>query len=661
MEQKFEEKNLEKCLQLAEENLLKSRKDFQYTIISEEKGFMKKHCVILVTTENDVQEEVEKALDFELDLDLSLEQKIKDLDSEDLNCENDNSESVLIEGDRIIIKEQDSEIFELQFKSEIKIFINGESAKSSQKVTSKDEIKYEASVTNGKRELNIKSSNMEAKVSIKYVPEYVEKLICEKMGNIIKISSKMVRGQSPPLYTKEEIINVLKERKVVSGFVEGGLKEASSSVNVDGVIIAKGLAPVNDGEDEIEVLFQNTKRIVDENSRQKMDYRNLYSIANVNSGCVLGELKVGKQGNDGMDIYGNVIPKKLKKNLQLKVSNGCKIEGNKVISTIEGQPTVKGGTFFVNQVFQASADVDLKSGDIIFIGDVKVAKNVLEGMRIEAGNSVTIGGNVESATIIAQGETRISGNVINSKIHTGATNMQKQNYKEDLGTISNELKLLITYANEIKDKKLLGNRSDGEIIKVLIENKCKTLPKKAMKILSYNEGVELDNIKKLIRTRLLGLGPLDIKAINDLYPFVKLIEKELKPLDDNLLIPADVYINYVQDSEIESTGNIYITGKGQYTSNLSAFGDIIVTTPNSISRGGKLSAKGKIEARTVGSTAGVSTILKVPRGGEITADIAYSNTTFYFGERSYTLETSSKNVRAYIDKDGEIIVDKFVL
>ncbi|MBS5986361.1 hypothetical protein [Clostridium sp.] len=40
--------------------------------------------------------------------------------------------------------------------------------------------------------------------------------------------------------------------------------------------------------------------------------------------------------------------------------------------------------------------------------------------------------------------------------------------------------------------------------------------------------------------------------------------------------------------------------------------------------------------------------------------VAYQNTVFCFEERQYILEAHSKNIKAYLDKDGEIVVEKFV-
>ena len=54
-------------------------------------------------------------------------------------------------------------------------------------------------------------------------------------------------------------------------------------------------------------------------------------------------------------------------------------------------------------------------------------------------------------------------------------------------------------------------------------------------------------------------------------------------------------------------------------------------------------------------------MLKVPKKGRIIAEVAYNNTVFCFGEKQMMLEISSKNVEAYLDKTGEITIDKFVL
>lgn len=126
------------------------------------------------------------------------------------------------------------------------------------------------------------------------------------------------------------------------------------------------------------------------------------------------------------------------------------------------------------------------------------------------------------------------------------------------------------------------------------------------------------------------------------------------------IIPVNIYVGYCQDGKIESSGKVIIKGKGMYTSEITAKDGIEVLSKGAVVRGGSLKANNYIKVSTVGSSAGVSTILHVSKNGKIEAEVAYQNTVFCFEERQYILEAHSKNIKAYLDKDGEIVVEKFV-
>ena len=115
------------------------------------------------------------------------------------------------------------------------------------------------------------------------------------------------------MYTKDEIKLALKEKGVVFGFLEDTLDMISKEREVIDEIVAKGISVINDEDDRIDIKFENTKRNVKEDSNEKIDYRNLYSIANVGKDEVLAELISGKIGSDGINIFGMEIKKKRKK------------------------------------------------------------------------------------------------------------------------------------------------------------------------------------------------------------------------------------------------------------------------------------------------------------------------------------------------------------
>ena len=642
MEYKFSGKNLNECLDKATHNLSIKNKDINYKIVNEEKNFlgMVKKCTIEVTVD-DAKEPKEEP-------------------KEEPNLKKKNSNTIKVTKDSIVIGGEMVEL-EVFCDPEIKLSIVNQPVQNGQKISSVDVINYKAEIKESQRILEVKASPMEARISTKYKSEYIVKPECKIEDGRLKIKKVFEEGSKGKLFSEQEIIGELKEKNVVFGIIPEVLKKATTEYNVKDLVIAKALKPVDDEDDRIDFHFEGTKRLVEEDSMQSVDYRNMYSTANVSAGDILAELIVGKGGSEGKDVYGNILQKKEKKALTIKAGQGCKIEDGSVIAIIDGQPTVKNGLFFVHKVLQRTADVDLKSGNISFTGDVKITGNIRTGMKVESGNSLEVSGNVDEATIISQGEAKIQGSIINSKVIIGSKDLSKQNYIEALEQFKEDIMQLTESVEALRSKPKLADTGEGQLIKGLMETKFKSLHTKAFMVLNFVSGEYGDQIKAFIREKLIGAGPLKIKYSSELYDLVKAVEKELIPLKEEQYIPVDLYFPYCQDSDVESTGNIYITGKGQYTSKIIAKGDIIFLLDRAVSRGGQLVSGGKIVGKVLGSNSGVETVLKVPKDGTITADIAYQNTVLWFGNSKYVFETASKQVNAFVNYEGEIQVDKFVL
>lgn len=663
MKKIFRGRNLEACLAKAEKDLNIKKEDIVYKIIKEEKGvFSKRRCEIEVDIKDEKISSVKEVQNSsQLEESNQLEDNNKLEESNQLE-NNNKSEEIKIHDNKIILAEEDSGEYEIYFDPEIEVKVNGIRISNGQKVTNKDEIIYSCEEIKARRSIKIEVSPLSAKATTSFESSSVAKLTCRKINNNIRIKKRMVNGTMAPFYTKDEIKVLLLEKKVIYGHDEEAIDKICTEYNISNIEIAKGTPVVNDENDEIKIFFKSGQKNFKEDTDERIDYKNLYSIASVSSGEKIAELIVGKSGNDGMDIFGKPSIRKIKKPIQLRTGQGCKIEDNSVFSIIDGQPSVKNGMFHVHKVLQNPGDVDLKSGNIKFVGDVKINGAVKNGMTVEAGNSLEIIGSVEEATVIAQGETRILGSLINSKVTVGAKDLLKQNYIDALTEFKNDMENLVTAVMDVKARSHLSEgMSDGQIVKLLIETKFKTLQKKSFRILNGLEGEYSNQIRGFIRNKLIGMGPLKIKFTSELHEFLLWLEKEREPFKEEVFIPVDIHMSYSQDSSIESTGTIYINGKGEYISKITARGDIIFTQNRAVARGGELKAGKKIAVKTVGSSAGVTTTLRVPKNGQITADVAYQNTEFFFGEMKYILETPSKDINAFLDHKGEIIVEKFVL
>ena len=120
---------------------------------------------------------------------------------------------------------------------------------------------------------------------------------------------------------------------------------------------------------------------------------------------MVAQIKPEYSGENGMDVYGNVIkPKKVYRKIfkygrNLKVSD----DGLQLISLVTGHVKLENDKVFVSDEYEISADVDTATGDVDFDGNVHIKGNVLAGFKVKASGNVVVDGVVEGAEITAGG------------------------------------------------------------------------------------------------------------------------------------------------------------------------------------------------------------------------------------------------------------------
>ena len=549
----------------------------------------------------------------------------------------------------------------------IKLYINGELCEknTAYNVTALDEISAVGETIRGSRNITISISSdcMRAYLDLIYKPEYIYKLKDIKSKKNLKLKAIKEIKSLPEKYSVTEIMNELGNNGIKFGILKENISKAITSDSCYKFLIAEGKYPIDDKPTEVRVLFDVGDKIaLKSDTMARIDYKNVYSISNVEKGRILAEIIPEEKGEDGKNVKGETIKRIIAKSKPIKAGEGCKIEGNNIIATRNGRPSSKNGVLSVNNVYNIQ-NVDMKSGNINFIGDVEINGTVGEGMTVKAGNSVVIRKDVDNAKVMAGGEISILGNVIHSNVHTGQIDMEKKEYLDILKVYKESIDKLIEGVKKLNECSNCTKKI-SDITRILIENRFKDIPKLSLNIISRCIKLCDDDNNELIeflRSKMMGLNISNIKTIEDLNNLSRLIEEEIDYYGDDMIIQSDIYVSYLQDSLVKSTGNIFVTGKGEYVTNLIALKNIEFMNNNAVARGGLISARGNVKLGTVGSTAGVSTRIEVPKDGIITADIAYANTVFVFGKRSKTLNEDSRKLKAYVDKDGEIIIEKLKL
>ncbi|OCA98930.1 DUF342 domain-containing protein [Clostridium beijerinckii] len=562
----------------------------------------------------------------------------------------------VVNGKIIIADGINREIITIKAKENVNLFINDVECEKFKpyEISSKDKITYNCETTLAKREVNITISEdkMKAYMTVEYTPKTEYKIKDREFYMNLAVSTEVLSKEEPEYFTVQELYKKLKEKGIVFGIKEESLELILKGCSNE-VLVAEGLEPVKDTPSEVKLFFTPTQMVFPEpDSNEKVDFKNLFRISNVNAGDKIAEIIPEIPGKNGMNIFGKVIEREYIRSLPIDASKGCKIENNHIISLIDGKAHIANRSVSVNPIYTVES-VNMETCNIKFYGDVEVYDSVQDNMFVSAGGSLDVSQNVNMANVVTGGEITILGNTINSKILSGQVDIRKKEYSDVLTEFKNILVSIIEYINGLN----LQNFERKDFVKTLTEKNFGSFQKVALNIISLNikNKTKRSKLVDFIKGKILGLNILEIKSIYDLKTLLNILDNEIDYYDKNIIVPLDIRIGYCQECEIKSTGNIIIGGKGEYTSKLTAMKDIIFTRSDSVARGGVLSAGQNISLGVVGSRAYIPTTLMVPQYGRITAAKAYANTVFCFGRTKVTLDEDLKNINVYFNSEKRAI------
>ncbi len=139
----------------------------------------------------------------------------------------------------------------------------------------------------------------------------------------------------------------------------------------------------------------------------------------VKKGQVLAEKHPMEHAKSGIDIFGETLLVGDVTDLELECSDGAELsrDGLKIISTISGQPSLDSkGVVSVLEQFKINGDVDFKTGNVNFKGNVVVSGTVKEGFLVECKE--LIAKEINGGIIRTAGDLKVSNGIVNADIQT---------------------------------------------------------------------------------------------------------------------------------------------------------------------------------------------------------------------------------------------------
>ena len=206
-----------------------------------------------------------------------------------------------------------------------------------------------------------------------------------------------------------DILLQLKERNISFGIMETALENRvnTGSTSAQSLLAAIGKDPVHgkDGAVVFEKPYQLGRR-----EREKADFRDILSIPSVQEGERIAYLTPPTRGIDGKNIYGEVIKAVPGKLPRLKPGENIafKSADYSYYSKIDGQISSDERGLHVQPLFEVRGDLDLKTGNLDFVGSIIINGNVPAGYCLKARGDITVYGMVEGAQIYAGGSIHVS-------------------------------------------------------------------------------------------------------------------------------------------------------------------------------------------------------------------------------------------------------------
>jgi len=209
--------------------------------------------------------------------------------------------------------------------------------------------------------------------------------------------------------TYDSYLSLMKQNRVYHGVKEDFLIEfADRPTYREKVEVAEGIKAINGKDAYIQYSFETdqTKIKLKEGANGKVNFKELNIIQNVVENQVLARKMPPEKGIDGKTVTGKPLLAKDGSDIPMPIGNNVRIgdDGDTIVANINGQVIVSGGKVNVEPVYTVEGDVNLKTGNIIFLGTVIINGNVEDGFSVKAAGNIEVKGTVAKAELDAEGD-----------------------------------------------------------------------------------------------------------------------------------------------------------------------------------------------------------------------------------------------------------------
>ncbi|MCG8570610.1 MAG: FapA family protein, partial [Spirochaetes bacterium] len=160
--------------------------------------------------------------------------------------------------------------------------------------------------------------------------------------------------------------------------------------------------------------FNTEKKIELHEEDGRVDFKNLNIVQNVVAGQILATKSPADEGEPGRTVTNEILPAKSGKDVPLNPGKNTILteDGMSIVAEKNGQVAITAGKVVVEEVLTIQGDVNMKVGNITFLGTVIVIGNVEDGFSISAQGNIEIRGSVGKCNLDAEGDIVVSQGIM---------------------------------------------------------------------------------------------------------------------------------------------------------------------------------------------------------------------------------------------------------
>jgi uncharacterized protein (DUF342 family) len=200
----------------------------------------------------------------------------------------------------------------------------------------------------------------------------------------------------------------LQSNGVVHGIKEDVLQELESAPRYGRpVVVAEGTKARDGNDARVAYNFKGQRDPVKLKEHDgRVDFKDISRVENVVIGQLLASKAPPEPGQPGQTVTGRQIPAEKGKDCDIAVGKNVKLseDGLSAIAEVNGQVLLLGGKINVEPIYTVAGNVDLRTGNILFLGTVVVRGNVEDGFSVKAAGNIEVFGSVGKCTLDAEGD-----------------------------------------------------------------------------------------------------------------------------------------------------------------------------------------------------------------------------------------------------------------